>query len=488
MRESKIVEFLKSFNHLEYKRLGDFVRSPFHNKNDSLILLYDYFANFSKDFNELYIDYNEIADFVFPDDKLNESRVRSLVSNFVKLIESFLSYAFFEKNSIFQKTGLLNALNLRNLPKNFQAVLNETIQYQKIQFNRDEDYYYNQIYIEVEYFNHFLERSKKIEEEDFSKINENMNLFFVLAKLNLIHFMMFHIQTDTETYRRFWLMNEIISYIEDNLNWISKEHPNIYMKYLILMTIVKPSDESYFRNLKKFVINNYHKFSSEVLQYVFGGLTNYCMVRCNGGDIGFKTERFKVYKLIDDNDLFSKEIYMHFVDFLNAIISATSVDKIAWAEKFFDKYKDKILPEMKEPTLALARTEILYHKKQYDEAIEVLNTVSYNNSYFYMRTKRLFVNIYYDMGNIEPIPYIIDAARHYLKRNTKISRINRELFLKFFNYMSRLINLDHGQKAKLKAIKYELIKEVNVSGKEWLLTKIEELEKNTERQKTEIQD
>jgi len=54
--------------------------------------------------------------------------------------------------------------------------------------------------------------------------------------------------------------------------------------------------------------------------------------------------------------------------------------------------------------------------------------------------------------------------------------------------MSRLINLDHGQKAKLKAIKYELIKEVNVSGKEWLLTKIEELEKNTERQKTEIQD
>ena len=65
-------------------------------------------------------------------------------------------------------------------------------------------------------------------------------------------------------------MNEIISYIEDNLARISKEHPNIYMKYLILMTIVKPSDESYFRNLKKFVINNYHKFSSEVLQYVLG--------------------------------------------------------------------------------------------------------------------------------------------------------------------------------------------------------------------------
>lgn len=488
IRESKIVELLKSFNHNEYKKLGDFVRSPYHNKSDSLVLLYDYFAKFSKDFNEIYIDYGEIADFVLPDEKFNESRVRSLISNIVKLIESFLIYTAFETNVTYQKTLLLNALNSRNLPKSFKATLSETLEAQKKQYNRDEDFYYNQIYLEVESFNYYLDRNTRVNVEDFGKISDNINLFFILTKLNLLHFMTFQMQSSAETPHRIWLMNEIIDYIEENLSWISKEHPVIYMKYLILMTIIKPGDESYFRNLKKFVLSNINKFRSEELNYVFGALTNYCMIRCNGGDIGFKYERFKVYKLIEDNEIHLNEKYFNFIEFLNAIISALEVNKIKWTERFFEKYKDRILPELKEPTVALAQTQILFHKKHYEEALTMLNSVNISNYYFYLRTKKLLVMIYYDMGKIEPILYIIDAARHYLKRNTKITKINIELFLKFFNYLGKIVNLDSTQKAKIKNIKYELIKEEKVSSKEWLLTKIEELEKIPVRIKQDLED
>jgi hypothetical protein len=477
MRENKIVELLKSFNHNEYKKLGEFVKSPFHNKSDSLILFYDYLGKFSKDFKESYIDYNEIADGVFPDEKFEESKVRSLISKFVRLIESFFVNCEFEKNIAYQKNLLLNALNMRNLPKSFKSNLNETLEYQEKHFNRDDDYYYNQIYIEVEKFNYFLERSTRINVEDLGRINDNINFFFIITKLNLLHFMIFQMKSNSEPQQRVWLMNEVISYIEDNLPKISKEHPIIYMKYLILMTIIKPESEIYFKNLKKFVLNNHSKLSNEFLGYVFGALTNYCMIRCNGGDIGFIYERFKVYKIMEDNEIFSKEKYVSFVDFLNAIISALEVNKLAWTEKFFEKYKDRILPELMEPTVALARTQILYYKKQYDKALEILNTVTYDNYYFYLRSKKLFVMIYYEIGKLDSIPYIVDAARHYLKRNTKITRLNRELFLKFFNYVQKLINLDAGQTNKIKNTKYELIKEENVSSKEWLLTMIEELEK-----------
>jgi L-rhamnose mutarotase len=477
VRESKIVELLKSFSHNEYKKFGDFVKSPFHNKSDGLIKLYDYFGKFSKDFSGLFIEYEEIADFVLPDEKFNESRVRSLISNLVKLIEQFLIYTTFEKYTTYQKILLINTLNLRNLTKSFKTTLSETLEDQKKQYNRDEDFYYNQIYLEVESFNYHLDRSIRVNVEDFGKISDNINLFFILTKLNLLHFMTFQMQSDSETPGRIWLMNEIIDYIEENLSWISKEHPVIYMKYLILMTIMKPGDETYFRNLKKFVLNNLDKFRSEELNYVFGALTNYCMIRCNGGDIGFKYERFKVYKLIEDNGIHEKEKYMNFIEFLNSIISALEVNKIKWTEKFFEKYKDKIIPELKDSTVALAKAQILFHKKQYEEALEVLNTVNITNYYFYLRNKKLLVMIYYDIGKIEPILYIIDAARHYLKRNTKISKINIELFLKFFNYLGKIVNLDSNQKTKIKNIKYELIKEEKVSSKEWLLTKIEELEK-----------
>jgi hypothetical protein len=479
MKESKIVELLKGMDIAEFRKLGDFVKSPFHNKSENLVLLYDYLSKFSKDFDDVFIDYGEISAFAFPGEKFNETKVRTLISKFVRLIESFFIYLEFEKNTGYQKVLLLNTLNIRNLPKSFKSTLKETMDFQSRQFSRDEDYYYNQMYIELESFNYFLERTPRINQEDFGKINDNINLFFIITKLNLLHFMMFEMQSNAENQSRIWLMDEVITYIEDNLTWISREHPIIYMKYLILMTIIKPESQIYFKNLKKFVIKNIQKLNDEVLGYVFGALTNYCIIRCNGGDIGFKYEKFKVYKIMEDNDLFSKEKYINFIDFLNAVFSALEVNRLNWAEKFFEKYKERLLPELMESTVSLAQTQILYYKKQYEKALEVLNGVTYDNYYFYLSSKKLFAMIYYDMEKSEPILYIVDSARHYLKRNTKVSIINREFYLKFFNYIHKLVNLDYNQRSKIESLKYDLLKERNVSSKEWLLTRIEQLQKHS---------
>lgn len=481
MRESKIVELLKSLSSSEFKKLGEFVKSPFHNKSESLNLFYDYLAGFSKNFNELNIDYREISGYTFPGENFNETKVRSLISKFVRLIESFFSHLEFEKNTAYQNVLLLYTLNMRNLPKSFKSTLKETQEYQAKQFSRDEDYYYNQMYIELESFNYYLERSPRINKEDFDKINDNINLFFIITKLNLLHFMMFEMQSNAQTQYDIWLMDEVISYIEDNLQWISREHPIIYMKYLILMTIIKPEADIYFRRLKRFVLQNHSKLNDEVSGYVFGALTNYCIIRCNGGDIGFKQEKYKVYKIMEEKEVFSKEKYINFIDFLNAVISSLEVNRLAAAEMFFEKYKDRLLPELKESTVALAKTQILYYRKQYEEALEVLNSVTYDNYYFYLSSKKLFSTIYYDMEKFEPILYIADSVRHYLKRNIRVSKFNREFYLKFFNYLHKLINLDANRKKKIESLKYDLIKEKNVSSKEWLLTRIEALQKVSKR-------
>ena len=478
MRESKIIELLKGMDITEFKKLGDFVKSPFHNKSENLVLLYDYLSKYSKDFNDVFIDYSKISAFAFPREKFNETKVRTLISKFVRLIESFFIYLEFDKNIGYQKVLLLNTFNMRNMPKSFKFTLNEALNFQSKQFSRDEDYYYNQMYIELESFNYFLERTPRINQEDFGKINDNINLFFIITKLNLLHFMMFEMQSNAENQYRIWLMDEVITYIEDNLMWISREHPIIYMKYLILMTIIKPESQIYFKNLKKFVLKNHKMLNDEVLGYVFGALTNYCIIRCNGGDIGFKNEKYKVYKIMEDYSIFSKEKHINFIDFLNAVFSSLEVNRLSWAERFFEKYKGKLLPELADSTVALAKTQILYFKKQYDKALEVLNGVTYNNFYFYLSSKKLLAMIYYDMEKTEPILYIVDSARHYLKRNTKVSIINKEFYLKFFNYVHKLVNLDYNQRKKIESLKYELLKERNVSSKEWLLTRIEQLQKN----------
>lgn len=477
MKESKIKELLKALSAVEFKKFGDFVRSPFFNKNPHLVTLYDYFARYNENFDKLAVLSEDIFRFVFKNEKYSEIKVRILFSNFVKLIEEYLVYIEGTKNVIYQKTLLVNTLHQRNLTKNFHSALKDTMEFQLKQFNRDEDYYYNQIYLEVEAFNHFLERSSKINEEDFKKINDNMDYYYILIKLKLFHFMFLQLRQSTEPGgQKMWLLDEIIKYIESNLTVISKEHSVIYMKYLILMTMIKPAEVKYFRRLKKFVVDNHGKISQNVMANIFVELQNYCTVRSNGPDPGFKTETFNVFKMMEERGIFSKSKYINYVDFLNAIIAALEVNKIAWSENFFNKYKSRVLPELNESTINLAKTQICFYKKKYDEALDMLNNVRYNNHYFYLQSKKILAKIYYEKQDHESITYIIDTTRHYLKRNEDISRINWDLFHKFFIYLKKIINLDSTEKEKITATIESLKGENNVSSKDWLLTKLEELE------------
>jgi hypothetical protein len=479
MKENKVIELIKSFSPAELKKFGDFVKSPFFNKNVHIISMYEYFNKHSSDLDKLKLNYEDIFRFIFRSEKYSELKVRSIISTFVKLIEQYLVYISSSKNIIYQKTLLVNTLHQRNLIKNFRSALKETMEYQKKQFTRDEDYYYNQIYLEVDALNHLLERNTKINEDDFHKIGENQNLYFILTKLNLLHFMFLQMREATDSHgQRVWMMNEIITYIESNLPVISKEHPLIYMKYLILMTMMKPEQVINFNRLKKFVTDNHDKLSGNVQAYIFKALTDYCALRCNGPDPAFKNERFKVYKIMEDKGILNKSKFITVVDFINAIISALETGKFLWADKFLNKYKDRVLPELHEAAINLAKTQIFFYKKKYDDALETLNNVSYNNHYFYLQSKKMLAKIYFEKNDYESITYIIDTTRHYLKRNSGISRINWELFSKFFVYLKRLINLDAGQKEKISTALEDLNKENSVSSKEWLLNKFTELEQS----------
>jgi len=164
------------------------------------------------------------------------------------------------------------------------------------------------------------------------------------------------------------------------------------------------------------------------------------------------------------------------VDFLNAIISALETNKVDWAEYFYNKNKNRIFPSLQEDTLNLAKAQILYMRKNFNDAIKLINNVSYNNHYFYLRSKMLLSRLYYDKNELEPIIYLIDAAKHFLKRNKKVTKMNRDAFGNFFYFMTKIFNLQERKNPNIKEVKDELIKQTNVSSKEWLLKKLDEMD------------
>jgi len=478
MKSSKLIRILRGLSKTEFKKFGDFVKSPYYNKSEKAVQLYDFLKDNYSEYEIDDIMKESIAEYVYPEAGYDEQKIRTLVSDFIKLIERFLIVIEEEKNEVFKKVQLIRALSDRNITQSFSMVLKETFNMQKAEFNRDEDYYFNQMYLELESLNFKFKRDETFDREDYNKITSNIDLFFIITKLNMLHNISIHeknIKPDSNFNE--WLYDEIIQYIEKNVTLMKREHPIIYMKYLILMSILNPDEEKYYKSLKSYFTKNWKKFNTFTREYAFGSLENYAIDRYNKGFLKFKKDRFFIYKFVDDKNILTYDNLISHIDFLNSITSALAVDEIEWAEKYYDKYKEKILPELKEDVLNLSLARIYYSKKEYANAIMILNRISYKKYSFYLRSKMILAQIYYDNKEYEPTGYLIDAAKHYLNRKKeKMSVSEYDMFRNFFVFLGRLLNLSKTDKY---IFKKELEKKSNIVNKEWLLNKIQEFGKKS---------
>jgi hypothetical protein len=142
MRESKLTEMLKGITPFEFKRFGEFLNSPFHNKSKKILQLYELINGHYEEFDANVITNEKIAREIFYDEKKKDQNARTLISNFSSLLEEFIIYNKSTKNPVQQKVNLLEALRERNIIKNFEMVSKEITDINKKEFNKNTEYYF----------------------------------------------------------------------------------------------------------------------------------------------------------------------------------------------------------------------------------------------------------------------------------------------------------------------------------------------------------
>jgi hypothetical protein len=478
MKNSKLQELFLGFSDKKYKKAREFLNSPYFNKNPNFALLLDYIETFKK--NEL-PDKEQFYSYIIKNKLTDSSNLRVFVSQFTKLIQSFLETEELIKKPLFRKTFLLNVLNRLNAQKSFSMILNELRKKNGNAFSRDEDYYYNQMYIELEELNFRMMRDNNLLKDNIKNVSTNLDMFFILAKLNLLHFTN-HFEKDfaIKINDDIWLQKEMEKYLSKNFDSLRNDHPVIYAKYLILLTIVKPENIENFQKLKEFGIVNSHSMHPDILEYIFTALMNYAITKINSGNEAFGKEALELFFLMERFEIISNTPSIDYTVFLNIISTFVTRGDIDNAEKFYEKYCDKIIPFFREDTSNLALAAIEHHKGNIDQAIRLLNVINYKSYYFYLRSKALLSKILFESGDFDSIIYLCDATKHYLKRNKeKISQSLFTLYFHYFSFTEKIVNLKIKQPMNISAKKTALIKTIKkekvVTSKSWLLEKAREV-------------
>ncbi|MEO8666210.1 MAG: hypothetical protein ABI462_12020, partial [Ignavibacteria bacterium] len=187
MQKLKITVLLEGLSPAELKRLGDFVRSPFYNKNKTLVSLYEFLEKLLTGNGQDNITKENIWQYLNPDKKYDDSRLRSVLSDFKKLCETFLTVVKQESDPLRQRNVLLDTLAEKNLPKNFELISKEISKIFDEEFNRNNEYYLNRIHFERSHIDIGGKNIEKNLDENFIRLSDSIDNFFISAKLDLFN-------------------------------------------------------------------------------------------------------------------------------------------------------------------------------------------------------------------------------------------------------------------------------------------------------------
>ena len=126
MKNSTLIEILRTFSKDEMARFDDFTASPYHNKKSNVTKLYRSLKKFAPDFPPEKIAKEEIWKLVFPGKEYNYGIMKNLIYDLNKLAVKFLELEIHSQKTFENDLNQLDSYRLKNLKSLFIKKLAES--------------------------------------------------------------------------------------------------------------------------------------------------------------------------------------------------------------------------------------------------------------------------------------------------------------------------------------------------------------------------
>ncbi len=483
MLKSKFADIVKTFSRAEVKEFRDFLRSPYYNTNKKVIKLFEIISKYAPEIETSAPDKVKLFKKLYPGKKYNDTVMRILLSDLLSLGEEFLTLKGSEKDAFGSSLILIQELRDRGLDslyqrnfKNIQMLLNNIEDARSRYFARFET--------EIVNVDYYLRKEKQqLITGNILERAENLIYFTLIELTRHVHDLIINERTFNAKFE-FNLVYEFIksfdfeSLVEKIKQSRPEHYPVIIIYYNLLVTLLNEEDESYFDNFKNSVESYYEKLSRFETNHLLNDMESCCLNRMKYNTVKYRNEIFYVYNLMLSSKSYSitGTEDMSAQRFKNILLSAISLNKLNWAEKFTNEYIEKVQPEFRESMLFYSIALLHFEKKEFQKSLENLAKVKYEYFTLKMDVKSWMLKIYYELGYYEPAFSLMDSFKHFLLNNKSLSEHFKERNLNFLKCAGDLIKLKSGfNKSDIAEIENDLKIKSNIVHKDWLLQKIGQL-------------
>lgn len=478
MIKSNLIEAIRTLSPQEIKELGEFVSSPFFNKNKNVIKLFEIIRKYYPELESDKLLKENVYTKMFPGEQYKDSSIRLLMFYLYEIVEKFLAYSRYTRNELDYKTNLLAEFNERNLLKDFEKNYTDVKKHLDSSVIRDESFYLDSFFIGEEYFN-FLTKIHPGKYDKFMTNEYMQSMFNDVTYFYMIRVLKFYAAILNTQYV---LKHEIKTLPFENIvNNFNPDHfeniPLLDIYYRIIMMLLKPEEENHYFTLKELVQKHEKTLGNSGLNDIYINLENYCTRKIRNGDADFIKESLDVYKLELDKKIYLTYNEMPVAFYRNVVSIGCRLKEYDWLKDFIEKYKTEIREDSRNSLYNYSMAMLEADLKNYETALVFLSKVKTDDLYIKMEVRMLQCRIYYDLDWDDSLNSLIDAFKRTLANNKLLPEDRKIYFSNFLKYLSKLNNIRHkADELELDIFRKQMDKEDNFNYKAWLYGKIDELE------------
>jgi hypothetical protein len=468
MRETKLYKALIQLTGHELNRLHRFIISPYFNRNEAIIKLFEWIKRDLKNPFENPLSKEALWDICFNNEDYDDGRFRKLQSDLLRLVEEYYAQETFEASPIHKAKYLLEAIYRKDLSELQSGALKTAKRLSVDQLLKPSSYYYYQYEIEQSIFNLNITQTERRTKFNIEQIAENLDRFYLAEKLRYYCTILNHQHLVDVNYKMLFI-DEIIEHVESN---DYSDTPPIIIYHRILLSFREPDKREHYERIKKFIEQYIHLFPETEISEIIDSALNYCIKRMNKGDSEFVKEFFDIYKDWLERGLLKVREKIDPFHFKNMVTVSLRLNEFQWVEQFIFKYSLLLDERFRENAVTFNLAQLYFYRKDYSKVIRQLSQVEYDDITYNLNSKTLLMASYYELDEIEALGSLLDTFRVYLSRNKEIPPTRRQHYLNTISIVRKLSKIVHGDKKEIERLKEEIESTQGVVSKNWILEKL----------------
>lgn len=466
MKKSKLISLISTFSYAEWKRLGEFINSPYFNNNELVIKLYK-FLDLNKPLFE--INKNKVFKAIFPLQAYDDSKLSYVMSDLLKLSEKFLSIEHFMNDSSQQKRLALMEYSNRGLKKHYHflhAKASSELNMQKL----GPTSLLNKLLlseVEISFFTkQKVRRYDPSIQDTYNALNEYYYSQLLKYTCSLLNYSIV-VSGD-------FIIEPISRKLIDELIKDKEDYSPLIRVYLcIYQTLSTNEDENgkHFKTLMNLLEESQELIEKEELRELYLFTINFCARKTRKGENEYVPIMLKMYDEGIKNNALIENGYLSHWTYTNVVRLGLREGRYEWVEKFIDEYKGLLPPETFDDAYHLNLADLRFNQENYDAVLDHLIRLQFSDPIYHLTSRLLLIKTFYEREDTEALLSLLASFTIYLKRNKGSSVVIKKTFLNFCTILHQLLKNNPKKRSQL----LEKIKTIQpLTERAWLLKVWEE--------------